>query len=333
MKNKKTILITSIALFSALIILLIFLCSYYLFINNTDKKYEKGISTNIKKVLQINNDTASYIKGQSIDINKSKKELPEKVSELVNIKNTITSLNPPEKHAKSHEYLINGLINNIHIYEQILSILNNPESNDIDKSLDALKNYKNACMQYYALFNMNNTKVTLNENTLKYINNCTYYIEELVSLKKDKEIRKSQYTDFVDAMDETLSSFIELKFNFSNYRDKIKAKSMTYENALNDMDRIKKEFEELKNQLSEITVPSKGVTSYKLLIKTFDIYNSYLQNYRYALSTESAQVFNNNSSDEKLNALFIEADLNYKIMNSNYNEFIKTYSYFKENNK
>lgn len=333
MKNKKNTVILSISLISALVISIIFLSSYYLFFNNTDKIYEKSIKGSINNILQINNSTTTYIKGESIDIEKSKKELPEKISSLVKTKNKITSLNPSEKYVKSHEYLLTGLINNIHIYEQIISILNNPEGNDVDKSLDGLKNYKNKCMQYYSLFNMKNAKVTLNENTLKYINNCTSYVEELTSLKKDKEIRKSQYADFVNDMDEVLSSFIEIKIDFSNYNDKIKNKSMSYESVLTNIDNTKKEFGEIKGQFSKITVPSKGITSYKLLLKTFDSYDSYLQNYRYALSTESTQVFNNNVPDEKLKALYIEANLNYKIMDSNYNEFIKTYSYFKENNK
>jgi hypothetical protein len=332
MKNKKTILITSIALFSILIIIFIFVFSYYSFINTTDKGYEKNIRANIKNINEINNSVVSCIKGQSIDAEKSRKELPEKTSSLLNIKNTITTLSPTEKHAKSHEYLVNGLTNNIHIYEQIVSILNNPESNDIDKSLEALKKYKNACMQNYSLFHIKTAEITLSENTLKYINNCTYYVDELVNLKKDREIRKSQYTDFVNEMDEILSSFIEIKMDFSYFKDKIDNKSMTYENALSEIDKIKTEFVEIKNQFSKITVPSKGISSYNLLLKTFDNYYSYLQNYRYALSTESTEVFNN-TSKKKLDSLYIEAGLNYKIMNTTYNEFIQTYSYFKESNK
>ncbi|WP_027625133.1 hypothetical protein [Clostridium lundense] len=333
MKNKKNKIIISISLLSALIISLIFLFSYRFFFNNTDKTYEKSIKFSINNILKINNNAADYIKGESIDIDKSKKELPEKISSLVKIKDKITSLNPSEKYVKSHEYLLTGLINNIHIYEQIISILNNPEGNDIDKSLTALKNYKNKCMQYYSLINIRNTKIALNENTLKYINNCTSYVEELANLKKDKEIRKSQYTDFINEMDEVLSSFIEIKINFSEYNDKIKNKSISYESVLNNIDNTRKEFGDLRSQFSKITVPSKGIAPYKLLLKTFDNYDSYLQNYRYALSTESAQAFNNTAPDEKLKALYIEANLDYKIMNSNYNEFIKTYSYFKENNK
>lgn len=271
MKDKKNTKIAYISLVSVLIIGLIFISSYYLFINTTDREYIKSIKSSIKNINGINNSTINYIKGQSIDVEKCKKELPNKINSLVKYKNKLTSLTPPEKYMKSHGYLINGLNNNIHIYEQMLSILNNPISKDINKSSESLKKYKNECMHYYSLFTINNNKITLSENSLKYINNCNYYIDELVTLTKDMEIKNSQYIDYINDIDDIISCFIEIKIDFSSYRDKIKNKSISYESTLKNIDNIKNEFEEIKNKFSKVSVPPKGITSYKLLSKPLTV--------------------------------------------------------------
>ncbi|MEW9095623.1 MAG: hypothetical protein AB2417_11130 [Clostridiaceae bacterium] len=305
------------------IVIVILVCTYF-FIRKNYVVNRHSLKYYTKKINEINSGTNSLIKGDSINIDKSKEELPKIISELVIVKNTLDSLTPSDKEIKLKNDIIKGVNNNIHIYEQLLSIFNNPKGKDIDKSCDNVKKYKNECLKYYPL----------EERSLKYIELSISHIEGLIRENKDKEIHHSHYKDFIDNLDGILSSFIEIKIDFLSYRDDINDNKLTYDEVINTLDYVTSEFEEVKSNFSKISVPNQGVECYKLFSKILDYYSSYLKSFEYAINKELESMKNDSSiTVANSNYLYTESNLNYKLMNSNYNDFIKIYLDFKKENE
>ncbi|WP_125153974.1 hypothetical protein [Clostridium rectalis] len=322
MKNKKIFIHMGIIF---IVIVPLFLL-YFWFCNSPIKKYEYNLKTSIRKVNSINNDISPLIKGQTIDTDNCKKNIPKKISSLIAIKNDLNKTKAPEKYALTQENFLLGLDNNIHIYEQILGIVNNPQAKDISNSCKNLKMYNKHCINYYSLCKINNVKINFKEDYLNYLNTCIKYSGELENTQKSGEIKQSQYRTFIDNMDEVLSCFLEIKIDMNETKCNIKNNSISYDNILSKVDNMKTEFEDILYKFSKITVPSEAISCYTLFSKTLDNYNSYIQNFRYAITTEK----NSSSNKSKtVDALYNETNLNYKIMDTNYNKFLTSYSNFK----
>lgn len=310
-------------LFTVPIVIVILMCTYF-FIHKNYVGNKHSLKYYTKKINEINNNTNSLIKNDNTNIDKSKEELPKIISELILVKNNLNSLTPSDKEVKLKNDIIKGVNNNIHIYEQLLSVFNNPKGKDIDKSYEDVKKYKNECLKYYAL----------EEKALKYIDVSIYYIEGLIRENKDKEIHHSHYTDFIDNIDSILSSFIEVKIDFLSYRDDINDDKLTYDEVIHTLDYVTAEFEDIKSDFSKISVPNQGLEYYKLFSKVLDYYNSYLKSFDYAINKELETIKDDSSIEvSNFNHLYAESSLNYKLMNSNYNDFIKIYLDFKKENE
>lgn len=298
--------------------------SLYFFLNLINNSNKNSLKYYTKKIDEINDSTISLMKNENININKSKDRLPEIISDLLELKNNLNSLTLSNNKIELKNNMLKGINNNIHIYEQILSILNNPKGKDIDKSCESLKKYKEECLKYYAL----------TPKSVKYIGNSIYFIEGLIRENKDREIHESQYKDFVDSLDSILSTFIEIKVDFLSYREDINSQKISYSEMTTTLEYIENELSEINNEFSKLAVPNEGIESYKLFSKTLDHYNTYLKSFTYALNKEIQNNKEKTSAAalKSLNYLYTEPELNYKLMNNNYNEFVKIYLEFKKEN-
>lgn len=307
--NKKYLIIISLSIF-------LFIIGVY-FISQTC--YNPKIKHVIKQVNKINKKVCSYGNSNKININSLKKDLPKHISSLSSIYNKVTSMNPPKKSLESHNYLLKGIENNIHMYENLLTILENPENTKLESSYTSLEKYKDNCFKYYSDCS---PSLLSSKNNLAYIDKCISYTAELVQCNKQNKIFEGQYKDYITNIDLILTSFLEIKSDFSYYK---KNKTMDYKSAIKDLDSKSEDLDNILADFSKITVPSKGIECYKLLYDTLDNYKSYIQNFRYALTKQASD-----NCDKNIDSLYLECDLSYKNMDSCYNKFINSYSSFKK---
>lgn len=292
-------------------------------------KYNKSIHTDINKINKVNEKISSYNVKSKFNASKCRENLPNNIKDLLSAKNNLEKYAASEKCKDMHSNLIKAVTSNIYVYEQLWAILNNPESQDVDNAFSSFKKYKDQSIQFYESFNNNNRrlKIDLNKDFLGYLNLSTVYIQELANLQKDKDIKTSQYTDYFNSIDDILTSFLEVRKDFSYYKDKIHDESISIDELSNEISVNKKELQDLKTDVSKISVPSNGINCYILLSKTLDDYMSYIHSFEDDISKNAI------SSNSKGSNLYSQSDVSYKIMNNTYNDFVKYYSNFKNASK
>ncbi|MDF2881942.1 MAG: hypothetical protein K0R54_2499 [Clostridiaceae bacterium] len=330
-KAKKIVKITSIVIGVIAAFIMVFYGTYYFIVSKSYSEYDKQIKYYTDKINEINNSTASLIKQQTIDSNKSKKDLPSKIDSLIEVKSGIQAINPTEKYYKVHSSLIDGVNNNILIYKQIISIISNPGSKDIEKSLENLKSYRDKCIESYSLFETKKLSVSLSSSTLKFVNNSIFYTSELIRLNKDKTITDGQNSDFINSVDSILNDFISLK---TDYNSQIEAsrKSKKFNDLLFTISKNTTTYQALKGKLSNIIVPSKGVNLYKALKKTLDSYSAYLDSIYKAVNYENSQLKSADVSNSSIEANYAFSKDKYSTVNDNLEDFYNLYNEFKTKN-
>ncbi|MCG4572252.1 hypothetical protein [Clostridium cochlearium] len=289
-------------------------------------QYNKSIRTNINNINKVNKEVSSYTTNNIFNASKYRYNLPNSIKLLNSSKTNLEKYKPNEKYKDIHLNLIKGITNNIYTYEQLLAILNSPESQDVDKAFYSFKKYRDDSIKFYELFNSSNPKLKINlsKDFLDCLNISTEYIQELVNLQKDKDIKMSQYKDYFYNVDYILTSFLEVRKDFSYYKDKIQNRTVSVDELLNEIALNKKELQELKLSMSKISIPSDGINCYILLSKTLNDYASYIHSFEDDISKSVI------ANDSKSTNIYSKSDLGYKIMNDTYNEFIKYYSNFKD---
>lgn len=330
-KTRKIVKITSIVMGIIIAFAGVFYGTYYFIVSKSYSEYDKQIKSYTDKINEINNSTSSLIKQQTIDSNGAKKNLPSKIDSLTSLKNNIQAINPTEKYYKVHSSLIDGLNNNILIYKQITSIISNPSSEDIEKSLENLKSYRDKCIESYSLFSRKNLSISLSPLSLKFINNSIFYTSELIRLNKDKAITDGQNSDFINNIDSILNDFLSLK---TDYNSQIEAsrKDKKFTDLLFTLNKNTTSYQTLKSKLSNIIVPSKGINLYKALKKTLDSYSPYLDSISKAISYENSQLKYTAVDNSSIEANYAFSKDRYSTVNDNLEDFYKFYNEFKAKN-
>lgn len=327
-KKKKNFTPLIIFLVITLVATSIFLGTYYYFIGNSYKTYEKSIKANIDKINVLNLSTSSLVNGQTINAEEAKKTLPKCIDGLSKVKNSLLDLNPTEKYKEMHNSLINGLTSNILLYKELNSTLTSSNTN-IESSIESIKNYKDSCMSSYSLVYINNSTITLPEGCLNFIVSSQSYTYELARQKRDKEIVQNQNLEFINVVDVNLNKFDKLQANYSLSLKSIKDSKGNLNDLLNKLENDKYEFAKIKNDFSKISVPSKSSEVFSLFNKTLDSYSLYLQDFKYALSNESAQTSTSSLDQKVLDSLYKSSEEDYKKYLDLYDDFSKKYNEFK----
>ncbi|WP_097027246.1 hypothetical protein [Clostridium peptidivorans] len=326
MKNKKLIIV--IVIFALLLIIGNLFNVYSLLKNFNKDSSKKVLHISITSINNTNNKTSNLIKKQSIDIEKSRKELPIIIKELKEVKDNLNNIETNNPNHTEYGNLLQGLNYNIHIYEQLAAIFANPQGGDMDKALITLKNFNNKCLYHYSLFHTNRLSISLTDKSKTYINNCTSYIDDLIRIRKTNEINAAQYKEFINSMDEILSSFVNVKMNYNDYVDRLN-KNLSLDSLMEIVDSNVEEVQEIKTEFSKLTVPSNSVYIYELFLTTLNNYISYIQNFKLDVISYQNQKETSNHTKE-VTSTYNETEVSYSTLNNNFNSFVDSYEKFKE---
>jgi hypothetical protein len=309
----------------------VFYGTYYFMINKSTSSYEKAMNLAINQITEENKKVASYNKSLTIDPEKAKENLEGNINKLISIKNIINNELPTEKYRLSHSNLINGLTNNINLYRQILAMLKNPSSNDIERSLNALTKYEEECEKNYKLFSIKDLKIALPKEAKNFIKNTNGYLTEVVRINKDLEIQNSQNLEFSDSMDNVVADFEEIKTDFSSQLEKVRDNRDNFDNVINTIDSCKEKYLNIKRDFSSIAVPQNARKTQNYFNSVLDDYNLFLQEIKFAASLEKEKAKDVPIDEKTLKMLYAASAEKYLTMDNNFNNFLKIYNDFKEN--
>lgn len=327
--NKKKIF--KILLFPSIIILVIgiFLVSYYTSINKVYDSYKVTLVSNINSINKINKNTSQFNSNQTIDIDYAKQQLPNIIKNLSALRDNLTNSEPTSKYKKDSENLSLGLDKNLLIYRQTLAILNNPSGNDVGTSVENLKTFRDDCMNFYSLVDVNNIEMVLPETSLVFIDNVLNYSYSAVMIKKESDIKSEQNQAFINKIDGLSVSFLDSRTNFYSYIAKVRSKEMSYDDLLSLVNDDFTKLSQLQTEFKSLSVPPTSIPTYESFKILIDNYESYLRDFKLALTSEKIQALSAVVDPSSLDALYTSSTALFTKVQSSNIDFNKVYTKLK----
>lgn len=318
-----------------LFILAIFASYYIYIIKGSYNSYENNLNVYIKTINKANISTENFIKDGTINTQLTKSNIPNVINALQKSKDKILVLKPTDNLKFYQGSLIQGLTNNINIYTDLLNVLNNPEANDISSSRDNIKNLKEVCIACYSEAATGKIKISLQKNTVKFIDSSIYYMDQLVKIKKNQSISDSQNTDFTEGIDQTFKNFQVVKTDFKSYLYSLRNNNSNYDDLINLIIKNKADLSSLKIDFAKISVPQKSLGSNPIAVfdklkSAMNAYDLYLDSFTYALANEKVQASRGSIDKNVADKLYTESDIKMSLVTKDYNDFIETYNSFKD---
>jgi hypothetical protein len=327
-KNNKAVMTIIWTLAFILLASGIFYGTYYLIINKSSTSYESDIKAIVTKINEVNNSTSDLLKGQTIDLEKIKKEMPDKIDTLSKQKEELSSMATTDTYKKNHDNLISGVDKNILIYRQIDAIVRNPQGKDVGKAGEDLQKFKDQALDSYALVNIKNIKIALPDSSLKLVDYTSNYVYELVKLNRDKEISQNQNLEFINSLDALILKFSTINIDLAAQMSKVRNEKGNMDNVTALANKNEDELSIILQEFSSLTVPSKAVNCYKLFKTTLENFDNYLESFIYSANNE--KLAGSDLTAEKIKEIYAEPNSRFSNITKGYNSFLKAYSEFRE---
>ncbi|MCY6371507.1 hypothetical protein [Clostridium ganghwense] len=328
--NKKTLTTLLLTLSFILIGIGVFYGTYYFFINKSLSSYEKVVKTEVNNINKVNEKTYLFTKGQTIDTEKIKNELSSYISSLKSSEEKLKKLTVTDKYTDDHKNLLLGLKNNISIFNQIYTICKNPKNVTLEKALTSLQSFRDDCMNNYALVSIKNIKINLPKECLDFINNTAYFTEKQIRSNIDAEIANSQNKDFVNSLSKLIDTFNPINKNLSQQIVEARKDDEGYDKLLNTLASYQDTLNSIKSKISNLTIPESGIPLYKSFVKVLDDYDSYIQDFTFAVKTEKLTSASGSQTEDSINKLYEGPNEKFNTLNTDYDNFMGEYNKFKD---
>lgn len=293
---------------------------------NSDEKAIVMITSEITKA----NEKSGSLNSKELDSKQTGKDIKKISDSLTKEADKLSKLNVHDKYKALVINLKNGIKNNILLYKQLEACTNNPDAPDIEASMASLNTYRNLSAKYYSKITIKNKKFTLPDTTLKFVDNFQNFFSIRKSNKIDKNFQLSLSNDFDNTMDNICNQFNLIRTDFSDYANKARKKSITYDYAFDKINKNDSEFVNLKNNFQNISVPSNRIDIYKNFVLVLNDYTSYINYFVSALNSEE-NLKNNDLSSSDIDDLYKQSKNAFKKTSKDYNNFEK--KYISEKNK
>lgn len=328
LKNAQTKKTIFYAITFVLICVLVFFSAYYFSIKRALHNYEKTVLLQISYINKTNDSTSKFTKGQTIDTFKVINELPSTIDSLKSYKNSIENALIFEKYKNDNNHLIQGLNNNIDLYEQILSACKSPENPNLKNILTQVQKYKDNCMNDYSLVYIKNSEITLSNDCLDFINNSIFFIEKQVRNNLNKAIYNTENKDFFKTFDEIIESFNIINKDFSHNIPKTKEDTALYDELITSINNVQTSLKGLKSTLSNIKVPKQHANTYNSFMQILEDYNVYVQDIKYTIKTEQLAPLQENTN-ATISKLYESSNKKFDQFKIDYSKFLEEYSQLK----
>lgn len=318
-----------IILFLAIVIasIGIFATSYYASINKVYDSYEGFLLNNMNGITKVNKTIAMFNSNQTIDVDYAKQKLPNIIETLSTLRSLLEASEPTSKYEKQHETLKSGLDNNLLMYRRALVILDNPSSSDVEASIENLKTYRDDCIDFYTTINIADTKITLPQTSLSFIDNLLNYSYSAFMIKKEADIKYLQVQEFINKTDSFTKDFLDIKINYYSYAIEVRKNEMLYNELLSLINDNSTKLNSLKTDFNKnFSVPSPAIPAYETLRPLFQLYESYLSEFKLALTSEKVQTLSAVVDSTTLDAIYDSSNSKFNEVENSYNNFIKVYS-------
>lgn len=313
-KEHKNIVIVSLTLLILLSFSLFFLV--YNSKENRTKRYLKNLS---KDLNEINLTLSNGVKDLTIDTYISKDILSsgqESLNKVLESVLDVEEISPEVSLTKSN--LTAALNSTISLYDSSLSALYNPETIKSNEDLDNINTLKDICILNYSKLKDNKININFSDESLKYFNNLSNYINTLIKINRDSEFKNTQTRDFIYILEGYKNDISYLNEDLSIAINKVREDKRDLQVIIDDIYKKEETYNSLKNRLAFISIPEGCMEVYEGLTEYLNSYSAYLK------SIKEAVIYEKTASD--VNKLSSEIDKNYKNSTSKRDDALKAYS-------
>ncbi|WP_298842051.1 hypothetical protein [Clostridium sp.] len=307
----------------------IFLISYYSSINKVYSSYKSTLTTTINGINDINGSVSQFNSNQTIDVNYAKKQLPKIINDLSTFRDTLLNSQPTTKYKNDNDNLKSGLDKNLLIYRQTLAILNNPSGNDVETSIENLKTFRNDCINFYSLIDVHSAPISLPKPSLTFIDNVLDFSDTAVMVKKETDIKSRQNQEFISDIGGLSTNFLNIKTNLYSSVLKVRKKEMTYDALSKLVDDDFSKLNKIQTTFGILTVPTSAIPTYESFKILLDKYESYLSDFKLAMTSENSKTSNESVTTKLLDALYTSSNSLFKDIETLYDNYIKEYTQLK----
>lgn len=250
--------------------------------------------------------------------------LNKKISTLENIEQNLDDLNLTEQSSETVKKIKEGLESNKLLYSQLVEMLNSPSSTDLNTSYSNALSIKDSCEAIYSWCREKNIPIYLTKENNEYLDNVFSYINQIIKLNRDVDIKTSQKNQFIITIDRISRDFTPLMEDLFNTLNIIKKDNRDINVLVPDIHDKIQTFQKLKNELYLISIPENGNELFSNLEESFNIYESYINSLLKGLLEE----IDTNKPD---NAFYDIAKNKYEDTKTSMDSFQKLFSQYKNN--
>lgn len=301
-----------IIIFSILI-----LCSSIFMYKYFSNPYRKSINNICSNITSINASCSSAIKNDIIDSEIALATLSDNQNKLLSEKNKLDKLKPDAKNLAVQNSLQLTLSNNIKLFEQLISILKNPTSKDLSKSLNNLDSIYSECNKDYAKCTNLCYKISFPNAFNRFYKNYVSYTNELIKLTRDIDIEATQKKEFLKAFEQYLQTFNTLTEDLKPAIDRCKSEKRSLDSIANDVDLKMQSFNKLKDDISTLSIPSSALEIFRSFTNTLDKYNDYISCLLDTLNNDiCGKPYNYDKAYEKYNLMTVDFNQFQQLINN-----------------
>lgn len=264
-----------------IVILTIIIALFKFYQNPKDIKTLKSIGTaisNINLTYNIDKDNINSI--TYID------SLESKISNLENITRSTETLSLKEEYLPLLEKLKEGLSNNISLYKQLIDMLKRNNFSSPSTSYDNAISIKNTTKELYETCTNKGIPVYLNNSNSEHLDNIFLYINEIVKLNRDTDIKLKQKNEFLTNIEKIRRDFTPLMENLFETLKLIKSDNRDINILSTDIHKKLMDFQTLKNELYMISIPKNKTNLFTNLEQLCNLYEDYINSFLKALKEE-----------------------------------------------
>lgn len=311
-EHKSTVIISFTLLF--LILFSLFFLTYNSKENRT-KRYLKNISKDLNK---INSTLPNAVKDLTIDTDESKKLLSSGLEHLNEILVSVSEVEDVSTEVSLTKDKLNTALNStISLYDFSLSTLYNPENIKNVDDLDKFNTLKNSCIMNYSELTSSNIIINFSEETVKYLDNFSNYMNALIKINRYSEFKDKQTRDFIYILESYKNDISYLNEDLSIAINKVREDKRDLQVIIDDIYKKEEVYNNIKQKITSISIPDGCIEIYEALNEYLNSYSAYLMSIKEATIYEKTTETSDKLSDEIVK--------NYKNSTSKRNDALSAY--------
>lgn len=331
--DKKTPMTLIISLSVVLVCVAALFGTYYFTINKSDTKYIKALNAVKVKIDQINkqaSDALPLIEGAETTkdmtkINEFKNVIKTCESDFSEVTKAMQDITPTQKYGAQFQNYSLGVDANKKIFAQISLILNNLNSSDMDKALEALNTYITKAKTHYAASELKRIKITLPTGIEKINLEIGNYTSSYQTDYSNKVLESEQYVAYFEAMDKVVYNFNNLKSNLNQNYTLLENNAITFNNVYTAIENKFESLADIGKDYYKIRVPEKVADLHNKFDLYFNRYYDYCTDFKETIGAYE-EVESGSDEAKVIKEQFKDINKKYNDITKAFNDFVEEYN-------